>query len=179
LGHFIPALVTGVVSLFVFINELGGEAIRGPEPVTIPIALYLLLSLVIRQMKSGHQVNSAITLGIPFSFGYLPSAVVSVIILDSSENVGTMDWLRLWLVLAVGILAIVVGAKRQLAGLLYPGAVGFSLAVLPQIFVNLSLYVPRWIIFLVIGVILILIAVRFESLKSFREISKSWFKRLK
>ncbi|MGA0856779.1 MAG: SCO7613 C-terminal domain-containing membrane protein [Candidatus Nanopelagicales bacterium] len=179
LGHFIPALVTGVVSLLIFINELGGEAIRGPEPVTIPIALYLLLSLVIRQMKSGHQVNSAITLGIPFSFGYLPSAVVSVIILDSSENVGTMDWLRLWIVLAVGILAIVFGARRQLAGLLYPGAVGFSLAVLPQIFVNLSLYVPRWIIFLVIGIILILIAVRFESLKSFREISKSWFKSLK
>jgi len=179
LGHFIPALVTGVVALFIFINELGGEAISGPEPVTIPIATYLLLLLVIRQMKNKYEVNSAITLGIPFSFGYIPSAVVSVIILDTSENIGTMDWLRLWIVLAVGIAAIVYGARHQLAGLLYPGAVGFSLAVLPQIFVNLSLYVPRWIIFLVIGILLILIAVRFESLKSFRDISKSWFKSLK
>lgn len=179
LGHFIPSLVTGVVSLLILINEIVGDEISGPEPVTLPIALYLLLSLLMRQMKSGTVVNSAITLGIPFSFAYIPSALVSVILLDSAEIVRTMDWVRLWVVLAVGLAAIIIGTKRQLAGLLYPGAVGFSMAVLPQVFVNLSLYVPRWVIFLAIGIILILIAVRFESLRSFRDLSRSWFKSLK
>lgn len=179
LGHFIPALITGVIALVTLINEVGGEAISGPEPITLPIALYLLVALLLRQMKSEREVNSAITLGIPFSFGYIPSALLSVVILDTTETVRTMDWVRLWVVLAVGIVAIILGSKRQLAGLLYPGAIGFSMAVLPQIFVNLSLYVPRWIIFLVIGVVLILIAVRFESLKSFRDLTKSWFKSLK
>jgi hypothetical protein len=179
LGHFIPALVTGVIALVTLINEVGGESISGPEPITLPVALYLLVALLLRQMKSEREVNSAITLGIPFSFGYIPSALLSVIILDTTETVRTMDWVRLWVVLAVGIVAIILGSKRQLAGLLYPGAIGFSMAVLPQIFVNLSLYVPRWIIFLVIGVVLILIAVRFESLKSFRDLTKSWVKSLK
>jgi hypothetical protein len=179
LGHFIPAIITGSISLLVLVNSIAGESISGPEPITLPIALYVLLTLLVRQSKSEKHIKSAITLGIPFSIGYIPSALVSVVILDSSETVGTMDWLRLWIVLLVGITAIIVGAKRHLAGLLYPGTVGFSMAVLPQVFVNLSLYVPRWIIFLVIGIVLILVAVRFESLKSFRELSRSWFKSLR
>ncbi|MEN9692775.1 MAG: hypothetical protein RLZZ330_419 [Actinomycetota bacterium] len=176
-AFFIPSVFTGIVAVGILAGETFMKNASGPEPLTISIAIYLFAILQVLRVHTKDPHNSFILIGIPLSVALIPSALVSIRLLAES-NSSSSDWARLWIVVAVSVGAVAFGLKLQKSGLLIPGAVAFVFAAIPQIFIRLSVFVPRWIIFGVVGILLITVAARFEHLQKFGRDTRSWFRKL-
>lgn len=176
-GYFITGIIFGCIAVAYGVNTFIAISFDGPEAVTFSVAAYLLLmaQVLIRRTRDPH--NSFIVWGIPFSVALIPSALVANALLFT-EYPGKTEWLRFWAVLLVSVLALTFGLKLQKSGLFVPGAIAFAVVSLPQIFLRLSVYVPRWIVFGVIGVLLITVAARFEHLQKLGRDTSRWFKKL-
>jgi hypothetical protein len=107
----------------------------------------------------------------------IPSAAVAVALVDVNEETTNTAWARFWLVLVTSIVLVVSGTKFRKAGLLTPGAVAFALVAFPQIWVQLSLIIPRWVFFALLGSLLITVAARFEYVQKIRRVSESWIEK--
>jgi len=149
----------------------------GPELATFPISSYLILMGQLLIYRTRNPQNSLIIWGIPLTVVLIPSAIWANQLLFT-EFPGTAEWVRFWAVLFTSVAAVVLGMRSNLSGLLIPGTVGFAIVSLPQVFLQLSLFVPRWVIFGVIGVLLITIAARFEHLRKLGSDTSTWFKKL-
>ena len=176
-AFFIPSVITGSISVAIFAGDTFMKDASGPEPITFAIALYLVAILQILRVHSKQPHNSFIMIGIPLSVALIPSSLVSIRLLADS-NPSSTDWIRLWAVVAVSVGAVALGLKLQKSGLLIPGAIGFVFAAVPQVFIRLSVFVPRWIIFGVVGILLITVAARFEHLQKFGRDTRSWIRKL-
>lgn len=176
-AFFIPSVLSGMVAVGILAGDTFMENASGPEPLTISIAIYLFAILQVLRVHSKQPHNSFILIGIPLSVALIPSAFVSIRLLAETNSTSS-DWARLWIVVAVSVAAVAFGLKLQKSGLLIPGAVAFVFAAIPQVFIRLSVFVPRWIIFGVVGILLITVAARFEHLQKFGRDTRSWFRKL-
>lgn len=176
-AFFISSVFSGALAVGILAGDSFMENASGPEPITLSIAVYLAIILQVLRLRSKQPHNSFILIGIPFSMALIPSALVSIRLLAESSS-SSNEWARLWIVVAVSVAAVALGLKLQKSGLLIPGAVAFIFAAIPQVFIRLSVYVPRWIIFGVIGILLITVAARFEHLQKFGRDTRSWFRKL-
>lgn len=176
-GFFISAVLPGCMAVGYGVNTFLAPSFDGPEPVTFSVAIYLvmILQLLVYRTKDPH--NSFVVWGIPLTVVLVPSSIAATALLHT-DFPGATEWLRFWSVILVSVTAILLGLRTNLSGVLIPGIIGFAIVLLPQIFLRLSNIVPRWIIFGVIGVLLITIAARFEHLQRLGRDTSKWFKRL-
>jgi hypothetical protein len=177
LGFFIAAVLPGCMAVGYGVNTFLTPSFDGPEAITFSVATYLvmILQLLVYRTKDPH--NSFVVWGIPLTVILFPSSIAATALLHT-DFPGATEWLRFWSVILVSVTAILLGLRTNLSGLLIPGVIGFAIVLLPQIFLRLSNIVPRWIIFGVIGVLLITIAARFEHLQRIGRDTSKWFKKL-
>jgi hypothetical protein len=174
---FISGAIFGCIAVGYGVGNFVAPDFEGPEAVTFSIALYLWLFAQLLSRRTGEIHNSFVVLGIPLLVALIPSALYSnAMLFDQSP--ATSEWIRFWAVLAVSVSALLIGLKSQKSGLFIPGAIAFAIVSLPQIFLRLGAFIPRWIIFGVIGVLLITVAARFEHLQKLGRDTSRWFKKL-
>lgn len=176
-AFFIPAAIFGSIAVGFGVATFVAPSFEGPEAVTFSVAIYLWLFTNLLGRKTGEVHNSFIVWGIPLLVALVPSALYSNAMLFDA-NPDTMKWIRFWAVVAASVGTLVIGLKSQKSGLFIPGAIAFSIISLPQIFLRLSVYVPRWIVFGLIGILLITVAARFEHLQKLGRDTSRWFKQL-
>lgn len=172
---FIAGVVAGVFGIFAAVGAAGlGDDV--PEFVTVPSAIWLAGMLWLLRKQSMGEMNSGIWLGIPLGTILIPSASVAVANLDNSSVDSIYDWVRFWSVLVLSLAFTILGTSRRITGFLVPGAIAYVLAVFPQLFIDLGLIVPRWVLFAVFGGLLISVAARYERLQALRAETGSWRK---
>ncbi len=172
---FVAGVVAGVFGIFSAVGAagLGDDA---PEFVTVPSAIWVAGMLWLLRKQSRGEMNSGIWLGIPLGTVLIPSASVAVANLENTSGDSIYDWVRFWTVLVLSLVFTIFGTSRRITGLLIPGAVAYVLAVFPQLFIDLGLIVPRWVLFAVFGGLLISVAARYERLQALRTETGSWRK---
>lgn len=170
---FVTGAVAGSTSVAILVLELAGDTLRGPEPISFPIAVWLLLCFLALRHRQP-ELNSGVWLGVPLGVAMLPSAAFAVAALQALQSPLVTDWVRLWVLLGLGMAFTVVGTERGVTGLLWPGAISYILVSFPQIWIDLGLVLPRWSFFAVLGVVLLVIAARFERLARLRKEKGSW-----
>jgi hypothetical protein len=169
---FVLAAVSGFVAILQVMLEIG-IADKHPEPTTVLTAIWLAVILQILRRRGTSEMNSGIWLGLPLGTLLVPSAAIAVGRVDY-YGAETLDWVRLWVVLVAGIGFTLLGTSKRITGFLIPGAIAYVFAVFPQLFVDLGLIVPRWVLFAVFGAILLSVAARYEHLQTLRNESGSW-----
>lgn len=177
IGYYIPTLIFGSIAIALVVVDKLAPDFEGPEAVTFSIATYLLAMALLFNRRTGVTHKSFVTLGLPLLVALIPSALVAnaLLFVDKPDS---LMWTRFWTVIAVSVACLILGLKLQKSGLFLPGAIGFAIVSLPQIFLRLSVIVPRWIIFGVIGILLITIAARFEHLQKLGRDTSRWFRSL-
>jgi hypothetical protein len=178
-AYFVGSVLSGSAAVVTFSNQYILDAFDEPEAVTLPLALWLLTAFAVLQKRSDQTLPSFLTWGLPLCVAIIPSAAVAVALVDVNEVSSTTAWVRFWVVLAISIALTVSGARLKVTGLLVPGAISFALVAFPQIWVQLSLIIPRWVFFAILGALLITIAARFEYIQKISKASSSWFEKLK
>lgn len=169
---FIALNITGVIALLNILDYINTSRFE-IEVTTIPVAMWLLATMLVLRWRRANDLNSGIWIGIPLAAALLPSAATSVLQLQL-EPVTTADWVRMWTVLGVSVVLTVAGAAKRIAGLLWPGAIAYVLCTFPQLFTDLDLVIPRWVFFAFLGALLIATATRFERLQQLRRQAGSW-----
>lgn len=176
--YFVGGLIAGIGAVISFSNQFVLPYLDNPEGVTLPLALWLLIAFQLLQSRTADRLPSLLSWGLALGVALIPSAAVAVALVDVNENTTNTAWARFWLVLVTSIVLVVAGTKFRKAGLLTPGAVAFALVAFPQIWVQLSLIIPRWVFFALLGSLLITVAARFEYVQKIRQVSGSWIEKL-
>jgi len=173
-GHFVVAVIAGTLTTFNIAIAVFADDTSNPEAITLPIALWLAVSMLALRLRSVHPINTGVWLGIPLAVALIPSAAASVALVEASSRQDQTAWIRLWVVLLSSLILTIVGASKRISGLLWPGAIAYIASTFPQLFIDLELIVPRWIFFAVLGALLITTAARFERLQKLRSEVGSW-----
>ncbi len=174
---YITAVVFGSIAVGYGVATFVTPHFDGPEAVTLSVAVYLWLMARVLSSRTSEIHNSFIVLGIPLIVALIPSAMYANSMLYSQSPTAS-EWLRFWAVTGVSVILLVLGLRLQKSGLFIPSAIAFAIVALPQIFLRLGAFVPRWTIFGVIGILLITIAARFEHLQKLGRDTSRWFRSL-
>jgi prolipoprotein diacylglyceryltransferase len=97
----------------------------------------------------------------------IPSAVATWVApwaLDASDLSTTWHLARLAAVLVASVIAMVIGARLHMGGLLLPASLALAIAALAQVWSGLS-NLPRWVGLAIAGTLLVLAGARIESLR--------------
>ena len=139
-----------------------------PDPIevhTIAFATLLLVAGLLWRRRG--PTPSLQWLGPAVAMALIPSAVATWAApwaLDASD-LGTSDHLvRLGAVLLASVIAMVVGARMHLGGLLIPASLALTIAALAQVWSGLS-NLPRWVGLAIAGTLLVLAGARIEWLR--------------
>ena len=174
---FITACAFGSVAVGYGVANFVAPSFDGPEAVSLAIAAFLLIMAKVLQMRTSELHNSFVVWGIPLIVALIPSAMYANSMLYSQSPTAS-EWLRFWAVTGASVTLLLLGLRLQKSGLFIPSAIAFAIVALPQIFLRLGAFVPRWIIFGVIGILLITVAARFEHLQKLGRDTSRWFRSL-
>lgn len=133
------------------------------EAYSLPAAALLLLAGVL--WRRSRPCPSLAWLGPAVAAALIPSALACWIApwaLGGGQAGGHL--VRLGLVLATSLAAVVAGARWRLGGLLLPGAAALVIAALAQVYSGLA-NLPRWIGLGIAGTLLIVAGARIEALR--------------
>jgi len=139
-----------------------------PDPIevhTIAFATLLLVAGLLWRRRG--PTPSLQWLGPAVAMALIPSAVATWAApwaLDVSDLGTTGHLVRLGAVLLASVIAMVVGARMHLGGLLIPASLALTLAALAQVWSGLS-NLPRWVGLAIAGTLLVLAGARIEWLR--------------
>lgn len=143
------------------------------EAWTLPGALLLAIAGAVS--CRGRAASSLERVGPALSVALLPSAVatwfspwVSSLTGDTTEHV-----VRLVVVLVVGGVLMVVGARQHALGLLLPASAAVLVAGSAQVWTGLAT-LPRWIALALVGTLLVLAGARFEWVRDEGRRARTW-----
>ena len=142
--------------------------ITWPDPVevhTLTFAALLLAAGLLWRHRG--PTPSLQWLGPAVAMALIPSAVATWVApwaLDASDLGTTGHLIRLGAVLVASVIAMVVGARMHLGGLLIPASLALSIAALAQVWSGLS-NLPRWVGLAIAGTLLVLAGARIEWLR--------------
>ncbi|MGB9375236.1 MAG: hypothetical protein WCA82_13895 [Jiangellales bacterium] len=143
------------------------------EAWTLPGALLLAIAGAVG--CRGRAASSLETVGPALSVALLPSALatwfspwVSSLSGDTTEHV-----VRLVVVLVVGGVLMVVGARQHALGLLLPASGAVLVAGSAQVWTGLAT-LPRWIALALVGTLLVLAGARFEWVRDEGRRARTW-----
>jgi hypothetical protein len=139
-----------------------------PDPIEAYTVGFAALLLVAGLLWRRHgPTTSLLWLGPAVAMALIPSAIATWAApwaLDVSNLSTGWHVLRLGAVLAASVIAMVVGARLHLGGLLVPASVALVIASLAQVWSGLS-NLPRWIGLAIAGTLLVLAGARIEWLR--------------
>ena len=150
------------------------------ESYSLPLAGLLLVAGLLWR-RSGPQCPSLQWLGPAVAVALIPSAVATWAApwaLGSSFEATGPHLLRLALVLAASVVAVVVGARMNLAGLLVPAAAALLIAAFAQVWSGLAT-LARWQALGIAGALLIVAGARIEWLRSEGRRAVGWVEALR
>ncbi len=139
-----------------------------PDPIeahTLVFAALLLLAGLLWRRRG--PTPSLQWLGPAVSMALIPSAVATWVApwaLDASDLSTTWHLARLAAVLVASVIAMVIGARLHMGGLLLPASLALAIAALAQVWSGLS-NLPRWVGLAIAGTLLVLAGARIESLR--------------
>ncbi len=135
------------------------------EAYAWPFAVLLLLAGVLwHRARPGASLE---WLGPAVTVALVPSALATWIApwaLGSASGSSTEHLARLAVVLVAGVVAVIVGARRRLGGLLIPGAAALVITATAQLWSGLAA-LPRWLGLGLAGVMLVVAGARIEWLR--------------
>jgi hypothetical protein len=140
-----------------------------PDPIevhTLAFAALLLLAGLLWRRRG--PTPSLQWLGPAVAMALIPSAVATWSApwaFDVSDLGTTAHLVRLAGVLVASVIAMIVGARLHLGGLLIPASLALAIAALAQVVSGLS-NLPRWIGLAIAGTLLVLAGARIEWLRS-------------
>ena len=139
-----------------------------PDPIeahTLPFAALLLVAGLLWRRRG--PTPSLQWLGPAVAMALIPSAVATWVApwaLDASDLGTTGHLIRLGAVLGASVIAMVVGARMRLGGLLIPASLALTIAAMAQVWSGLS-NLPRWVGLAIAGTLLVLAGARIELLR--------------
>ena len=153
-----PAAVGGYGAFALLVPETYPTVL---EAWTLPAALLLAVAGVVscrgREASSLEMAAPALSVALlPSAFAAWLSPWVSDVSGEATEHV-----VRLVVVLVVGGVLMVVGARQHAAGVLVPAAAAVLVAGTAQLWTGLAT-LPRWVALALVGVLLVLAGARFE-----------------
>ena len=153
---------------------------QGPiEAYTLVVAVLLLLAGLLWRRRG--PTPSLQWLGPAVTMALIPSAIATWSApwaLDISDLGTTGHLIRLSGVLCVSVIALVIGARLHLGGLLIPASVALACAALAQVWSGLS-NLPRWVGLAIAGTLLVLAGARIEWLRREGRRAVGWMEALK
>jgi hypothetical protein len=139
-----------------------------PDPVEVHTLAFAALLLVAGLLwRRRGPTPSLQWLGPAVAMALIPSAVATWVApwaLDASDLGTTGHLVRLGAVLLASVIAMAVGARMHLGGLLLPAALALTIAALAQVWSGLS-NLPRWVGLAIAGTLLVLAGARIEWLR--------------
>jgi hypothetical protein len=139
-----------------------------PDPIEAYTVGFAALLLVAGLLWRRHGPTSSLEwLGPAVAVALIPSAIATWAApwaLDVSDLSTGWHVLRLGAVLTASVIAMVVGARLHLGGLLVPASAALVIASLAQVWSGLS-NLPRWIGLAIAGTLLVLAGARIEWLR--------------
>ena len=139
-----------------------------PDPVEVHTLAFATLLLVAGLLwRRRGPTPSLQWLGPAVAMALIPSAVATWVApwaLDASDLGTTGHLIRLGAVLVASVIAMVVGARMHLGGLLIPASLALTIAAMAQVWSGLS-NLPRWVGLAIAGTLLVLAGARIELLR--------------
>ena len=136
-----------------------------PETWTIPLAVFLMVAGLL--WRRAGPTDSMTWLAPAVGVALLPSAVAgwgAPWVTDLTDQSTTVGLIRLLAVLAAASLAVIVGVRKQVFGLVVPGAAALVLIAAAQVWSGLAA-TPRWLAIAVVGTGLLAVGARLEWLR--------------
>jgi hypothetical protein len=144
------------------------------EAWSLPFAALLLAAGLLWRRRG--PTPSAQWLGPAVAMALIPSALATWSApwaLDLSGEATGTQLIRLGAVLLAGVIAVLLGARLHLAGLLLPGAAALIVAGGAQVWGGLET-LPRWVALAVAGTLLVLAGARIEWLRTSSRRARTW-----
>lgn len=147
------------------------------EAWTLPAALMLAVAGVVS--GRGRESSSLALAGPALAVALLPSALATWGAPWVSDEAGgtTEHVVRLVIVLVVGGVLMVVGARQNALGVLLPAAAAVLLAGSAQAWTALDT-LPRWVALALVGIALVLAGARFEWVRDEGRRARSWVQQM-
>lgn len=165
-----PGAVVGVVAL-VLLAPAGYPEVL--EAWTLPAAA--LLALAGWVAGRGRTAGSMERVGPALAVALLPSAVATWVApwVLGPTNAATEHLVRLGLVLGIGGVLMVLGARKHWLGVLLPASAAVLVAGVSQLWTALDA-LPRWVALASVGILLVLAGARFEWLRDEGRKARTW-----
>jgi hypothetical protein len=153
-----------------------------PDPVEVHSLAFAALLLLAGLLWRRHGPTPSLQwLGPAVAMALIPSAVATWAApwaLDVS-NLGTTGHLvRLGAVLVASVIAMVLGARLRLGGLLIPASLALGIAALAQVWSGLA-NLPRWVGLAIAGTLLVVAGARLERLRTQGRRAVGWVEGLR
>jgi hypothetical protein len=153
-----------------------------PDPVEVhSLAFATLLLLAGLLWRRRGPTSSLQWLGPAVAMALIPSAVATWVApwaLDASDLGTTGHLVRLGAVLVTCVIAMVIGARLHLGGLLIPASLALAIAALAQVWSGLS-NLPRWVGLAIAGTLLVVAGARLERLRTQGRRAVGWVEGLR
>ena len=169
-----PAAVGGYGAFALLVPETYPTVL---EAWTLPAALLLAVAGAVS--CRGREASSLELAAPALSVALLPSAFAAWLSPWVSDVSGgaTEHVVRLVVVLVVGGVLMVVGARQHAAGVLVPSAAAVLVAGTAQLWTGLAT-LPRWVALALVGVLLVLAGARFEWVRDKSGRARRWVQQM-
>lgn len=147
--YAVPAVISAVLAWLCFVV---GEQFAAVEALTVPLAA-VALGVGAWFMHRDARVRTAVALGVGLALAFLPSLPQAL-----SEPTS----LRAWLLGGAALVALAVGWWRTWQAPFVTGAIVLALLILVNLW-PVAMAVERWVLFAVLGIVLLAIGVTWES----------------
>lgn len=140
------------------------------EAPTLVFAVLLLAAGMVAYRSGVH--HSAVVLAPAVTVALVPTALLTWFDVWSQPAL-----IRFGIVMVAGVVLLLIGVRRKMAGLVIPASIAVSIAATAQIFTTLDL-LPRWLALAVAGVVLIAVGARIEWVRGKGRETEQWLQSL-
>ncbi len=176
-------LVLGIPAVLIELSTLNLDASTEPEVYGLALGVpAVVTSLAWWWLRRPEHTSTWQTMAPPFVLAFAPSAIaLAQSAADRwwySENADTAYQVRLVSLLAIGVIAAVIGARQRWAGLFFPG-LALVLLVVGIELIEVGRFLPQWLSFAVAGAVLVAAGARWEWVRDRGRHGAAWVRRMR
>ena len=176
-------LVLGVPAVLIELSTLSLDASTKPEIYGLALGVPAVVTAVAWWwLRRPDQTPTWQTMAPPFVLAFAPSALaLAGSAADRwwySEDADTAYQVRLVSLLAIGVIAAVIGGRQRWGGLFFPG-LALVLLVVGIELIEVGRFLPQWLSFAVAGAVLIAAGARWEWVRDRGRHGAAWVRRMR